>query len=124
MGRVTMNPTALTTAAGDLATKWRRFAAATIVPPVAVAAHLRTLTDPHLLPARCRLFRRGHVLVVSRSLVLRARDHVEVWPDKYLERLSGKLLDHLNHLFVIPAPQLSFPRRRESSVGVLSSCPL
>jgi hypothetical protein len=26
-----------------------------------------------------------------------ARDHVE-WPDKDLECLSGKLLNHLNHL--------------------------
>jgi len=91
LGRVTMNPTALTTtAAGDLATKWRRFAAVTIIQPVEVAAHLRTLTDPRRLPARYRLFRRGHVLVVPRGhiLVIRritmARDHVEVRPDKYL----------------------------------------
>ena len=124
LGRVTMNPTALTTtAAGDLATKWRRFAAVTVVQPVEVATHLRTLTDPRRLPARCRLFRRGHVLKVPRGHVLivprsrvlmvrrilRARDRVEVRPDKYLECLSGKLLDHLNHLFVIPAPQVSFP---------------
>ena len=94
--------------AGDLATKWRRFAAETIVQPVEVATHLRKLTDPHLLPTRCRLFRRSRVLVVSRSRVLVVRrsrvlvtrDHVEVRPDKDLEYLSGKLLNlnHLNHL--------------------------
>ena len=66
---------------------------------VAAATHLRQLTNPRLLPTRCRLFRRGHVLVVRRSRVLMARDHVEVRPDKDLECLSGKLLDHLNHLF-------------------------
>jgi hypothetical protein len=87
LGRVTMNPTVLTTAAGDLATKWRRFAAVTIVQPVAVAAHLRMLTDPRLLPTRCLLFRRGRVLVVA-----------EVAVDKNLECLSEKRLNHLNHL--------------------------
>ena len=56
--------------------QWRRFAAVTIVQPVEVATHLRELTDPRLLPTRCRLFRRGRVLV--------ARDHVEVRPDKDL----------------------------------------
>jgi hypothetical protein len=91
LGRLTMNPTVSTTAAGGLATRWRRFAAVTIVQRVEVATHLRTLTDPRLLPTRCRLFRRGRVLV--------ARDHVEVRPDKDLACLSGKLLDHLNHLF-------------------------
>jgi len=84
-GRVTMNPTALTTtAAGGLATKWRRFAAVTIVHSVKKVTHLRTLTDPHLLPALYRLFRRGHVLVVRRSRVPVARDHVEARPDKDL----------------------------------------
>ena len=101
LGGVTMNPTVLTTAAGDMATKWRRFAAVTIAQAVAGAANLRTLTDPHLLPALCRLFRRGHVLmdvlVVRQSRVLMARDHIEVRPDKDLECLSGKLLKHLDH---------------------------
>jgi hypothetical protein len=90
LGGLTMNPTALTTVAGDLATMWRRFAAVTIVQPVKVATHLRKLTDLHLLPTRCRLFHRGrvlmvhrsHVLVVRRSRVMMARDHVEVRPDK------------------------------------------
>jgi len=86
-----MNPTVATTVAGDMATKWRRFAGVTIVQPVEeVATHLRELTDLRLLPTRCRLFRRSRVLV--------ARDHVEVRPDKDLECLSGKLLNHLNHL--------------------------
>ncbi len=71
-----MNPTVLTTVAGDLATTWRRIAAVTIVQPVEVATHLRELIDPRLLPTRCRLFRRGRVPV--------ARDHVEVRPDKDL----------------------------------------
>jgi hypothetical protein len=69
-----MNPTVSTTVAGDLATKWRRFAAVTIVQPVEVAMHLRELTDPRLLPTRRRPFHRGRVLV--------ARDHVEARPDK------------------------------------------
>ena len=72
-----MNPLVSTTVAGDLATKWRRIAAVIIVQPVEVATHLRVLTDPRLLPTRCRLFRRIHVLVARiRGLV--ARDHVEV----------------------------------------------
>jgi hypothetical protein len=83
-----MNPSVSTTVAGDMATKWHRFAAVTIVQPVEVATHLRELTDPRLLPTRCRLFRRIRVLVV-------VRDHVEVWLDKYLSCLSGKLLNHL-----------------------------
>ena len=66
-----MNPPVSTTVAGDLATKWRRFVAVTIVQPVEVT-DLRELTDQRLLPTRCRLFRRGHGLV--------ARDHVEVRP--------------------------------------------
>jgi hypothetical protein len=39
---------------------WRRIAAAavTIVLSVEAAANLRMLTDPRLLPAQCRLFRR------------------------------------------------------------------
>ena len=70
-----MNLLLSNTVAGDLATKWRRFAAMNIVTtlniiqPVEVAT-LSELTDPRLLPTRCRLFRRGRVLVV--------RDHVEV----------------------------------------------
>jgi hypothetical protein len=71
-----MNPTVSTTVAGDLATKWRRFAAVTIVQPVEVATHLRELTDPRQLPTRCRLFHHVRVPVV--------RDHVEVRPDKDL----------------------------------------
>ena len=90
LARPTMNPTVPTTVVGDLATKWRRSATVTIIQPVEVATHLRKLTDPHLLPTRCRLFRRSRVLM--------ARDHVEVRPDKDLECLSGKLLNHLNHL--------------------------
>jgi hypothetical protein len=86
-----MNPSVSTTVAGDLGTKWRRFTAVTIVQPVEVANHLLELTDPRLLPTRCRLFHPGHVLV--------ARDHVEVRPpDKYLECLSSNLLNHLNHI--------------------------
>ena len=74
--RLTMNPTVSTMADGDMATKWRRFAAVTIVQPMEMAAHLRTLTDPHLLPIRFRLFHRGLVPV--------ARDHIEVRLDKLL----------------------------------------
>jgi len=76
--------------AGGLATTWRRIAAVTIVQPVEVAMHLRALTKPRLLPGRFRLFRRSRVRV--------ARDHVEVRPDKDLECLSLKLLNHLNRL--------------------------
>ena len=83
-----MNPLVSTTVAGDLATKWRRIAVVIIVQPVEVATHLRVLTDPRLLPTQRRLFRRIRVLVV-------VRDHVEVWLDKYLSCLSGKLLNHL-----------------------------
>ena len=86
-----MNPTVSTTVAGDLATKWRRIAAVTIVQPVEVAPRLRELTDRRLPPTRCRLFRRGRVLV--------ARDHVEVRPDKDLECLSEKILNHRIHLW-------------------------
>jgi hypothetical protein len=68
---ITMSPSVLsTTVTGDPATKWRRFAAVIIVRPEEVAMHLGVLTDPPLLPTRCRLFRRIRVLV--------ARDHVEV----------------------------------------------
>ena len=77
-----MNPTVSTTVAGDLATKWRRIAAVTIVQPVEVAPRLRELTDRRLPPTRCRLFRRGRVLV--------ARDHVEVLaPTKILSVCPG-----------------------------------
>jgi hypothetical protein len=90
-----MHPPLSNTVAGDLATKWRRFAAATIVQPVAVATHLRILTDPLLLPTRRRLFRRGRVLVVAEVDPIVA----EVTIDKNFECLSGNLLDRLNHLF-------------------------
>jgi hypothetical protein len=76
LGRLTMHPPVSSTVAGDLTTEWPRFAAVTIVQPVEVATHLREPTDPRLLPTRCRLSRRGRVLV--------ARDHVEVRPDKDL----------------------------------------
>ena len=49
-------------AAGDLATRLRRFATADIVMPVEVAGHPRLLTDPRLLPALCHLFRRVAVV--------------------------------------------------------------
>jgi hypothetical protein len=62
--------------AGDLTTGWRHSAAETIVQLVKGATDLRMLTEPRLLPARCRLFRHVRVLV--------ARDHVEVRPDKDL----------------------------------------
>lgn len=83
MERLTMNPLVSTTVAGDMATKWRRFAVVTIVQPVEVAMHLAGLIDPRLLLTRCHLFRRGRVLV--------ARDHIEVRPNKDLECLSGKV---------------------------------
>ena len=70
---------------------WRRFAVVTIVQPLEVATHLRELTDPRLLPTRCRLFHRIRVLV--------ARDHVEVQSDKYLECLSGKLSHAFRQIF-------------------------
>jgi hypothetical protein len=91
---LTMNPLVLTTVAGDLATKWRRIAVVIIVQPV-VATHLRVLTDPRLLPTRCRLFRRIRVLVAR---ILVARDHIEVQAvyGKYIEYLFGKLLSSLN----------------------------
>ncbi len=63
-----MNPLVSNTVAGDPATMWRRFAAvtiaikATIVQPVEVVT-LRELTDLRLLPTRCRLSRRGRVLI-------------------------------------------------------------
>jgi|GEM_PF-1892145 hypothetical protein len=72
-----MNPTVAITVVGDMTTTWRRFAAVTIVQPVEVATHLRTLTDQRLLPTRCRLFRRSRVLV--------ARDHIEVRLDNDLD---------------------------------------
>ena len=90
LGQLTMNPLVPTTVAGDMATKWRRFEAVTIVQPVEVATHLRTLTDPRPLPTRCRLFRRIRVLV--------AREYIELRSNKYLECLSGKLLNNLNNL--------------------------
>ena len=71
-----MNPMVLTTVAGDLTTGWRHSAAETIVQPVKGATDLRMLTEPRLLPARCRLFRQVRVPV--------ARDHGEVRPGKGL----------------------------------------
>ena len=65
---------------------------------VTVAKHLRELTDPRLLPTRCRLFHRSRVLV-AHDHVLISRDHVEVRPDKDLECLSEKLLNHRIHLW-------------------------
>ena len=94
LGRLTMNPPVSNMVAGDLATKWRRFAAATIVQPVEVATQLRMPTDPHLLPTRCRLFRRGRVLEAAEVDPIVA----EVAEDKNLEYLSEKRLNHLNHL--------------------------
>ena len=92
-----MNPLVSTTVAGDLATKWRRIAVMIIVQPVEVATHLRMLTDPRLLPTRCRLFRRIRVLV-AHDHVLVARDHVEVQSsDKDIECMFENLLNHLNH---------------------------
>ena len=83
-----MNPLVSTTVAGDMTTKWRRFAVVIIVQPVEVATHLRMLTDPHRLPTRCRLFRRIRVLV-AHDHVLVARDHVEVSrPTKILSACS------------------------------------
>jgi hypothetical protein len=76
---LTMNPMVLTTVAGDLATRWLRIAVVIIVQPVEVAT-LHELTDPRLLPTRCRLFRRIRVLVAL-GLVARipvARDHIDV----------------------------------------------
>jgi hypothetical protein len=95
-----MNPLVMTTVAGDGTTKWRRIAVVIIVQPVEAAMHLRELTDPRLLPAQCRLFRRIRVLV-ARVLVARipvARDHIEVHRavcGKYIEYLSGKVLNSL-----------------------------
>jgi len=72
---LTMNPLVLTTVAGDVTTKWHRIAVVIIVQPVEVATHLHELTDPRLLPTRCRLFRRIRVLVARIPVV---RDHIEV----------------------------------------------
>jgi hypothetical protein len=85
LGRFTMNLPMLSTVAGDLITMWRRIAAVTIetiVQPVTVATNLRELTEPHLLPARCRLFHRNRVLVahILVAHILVAHDHVECGP--------------------------------------------
>ena len=64
--------------AGDLTTGWRHSAAETIVQPVKGATDLRMLTEPRLLPARCRLFRQVHVPVVHDPVA--AHDHGEVRP--------------------------------------------
>jgi hypothetical protein len=71
--RLTMNPTVPIMAAGDLATTWRRFAAKAIVQTIEAAAHLHHPIDPHLLPARCRLFRRMVVVAVA-AVVVAAND--------------------------------------------------
>jgi hypothetical protein len=71
-------------AAGNLATRLRRFATAAIVKPVEVAGHLRLLTDPRLLPARCPLFRR--VAVVADVVV--AVDDVNLFPTGGVSDLS------------------------------------
>jgi hypothetical protein len=78
-----------------MTTKLRRFVGVTIVQPVEVATHLRQLTDPRLLPTRCRLFRRSRVLVVAEV------DHMVavVAIDKSLECLSEKLVNHRIHLW-------------------------
>ena len=74
MARVTTNPTVSNMVAGDLATMWRRIAAAVIIVlSVEAAKHLRMLIDPRLLPARCRLFRRmaaADVEVVASVMVV------------------------------------------------------
>lgn len=104
-----MNPLVMTTVAGDVTTKWRRIAVVIIVGPVEMDT-LRELTNPRLLPARCRLFRRMRVpaaripaarILVARILVARIlvdRDHIEVHRavcGKYIEYLSGKVLNSL-----------------------------
>ena len=82
LARFTMNLPMLSTVAGDLVTMWRRIAAVTIetiVQRVTVATNLRELTEPHLRPARCRLFHRNRVLVAH---ILVAHDHVECGPTR------------------------------------------
>ncbi|HXN07147.1 MAG TPA: hypothetical protein VN944_08810 [Nitrospiria bacterium] len=56
-----MNPTVSTMAAGDLPTRWRRFAALTIVWEIDAVANLLMLIDPRPLLARCRLSRRVRI---------------------------------------------------------------
>jgi hypothetical protein len=59
-----------------------------IVGTVEVDMNLRERTDPHLLPARCHLFRRSRALVdrshilVDRSHILVDRGHVEIRLDR------------------------------------------
>ena len=90
-----MNPPVSNTVDGDMVTTWRRFAAVTIVKP----AEVPTLTDPLLLPTQRRLYRR---MVVAGMVVVAAND-VELWPDKGLECLYGKLFNHLYcHLGTYP----------------------
>jgi hypothetical protein len=72
----TTNPPVATMAAGNLATRLRRFTTAAIVKPVEVAGHLRLLTDPRPHPARRHLFRR--VAVVAGVVV--AADGVNLFP--------------------------------------------
>jgi len=61
---ITMNPTVPSTADGDLAIMWRRFAVATIVERAEAAADLGMPIDPRPLPDRCRPFRRMVVAAV------------------------------------------------------------
>ncbi len=94
VGQFIMDPPMSTMVAGALATTWRPIAVVSIV-KLEKAATLRKLTDPRLLPAQCRLFRRNRVLVAR---ILVARDHIEVRPGNDFESLSGKLLNDLNYL--------------------------
>ncbi len=72
MARITMNPTVSTMVAGDLATKWRRFAAVAIVQAVEAAAQLRMLIDLRPLPALCHLYRRIVAAVMVVALMVAA----------------------------------------------------
>ena len=67
-----MNLTASSTVAGDLATKWHRFAASTVVNTMVAATQLLIRIGPHLHPGRCRLFRRVRVPVVALDAVAMA----------------------------------------------------
>jgi hypothetical protein len=79
MALVTTNPTVSNMVAGDLATMWRRFAAAAIiVPSMEAATNLHMLIDPHLLPARCRLFRRMVAADVAAARMVAAAPVVAV----------------------------------------------
>ena len=86
LGRLIMSPQVLSMVAGALATTWRRIAVVSIVKPVKVAAPLHELTEPRLLRARCRLFRRGRV---PAGRILVGRDHIEVCPTRILSLCPG-----------------------------------